>query len=96
MRFNARAAAVVATALLLTASAVSAQATATWYIGTYTNDVLVWDEASEQVVDRIAVKNFFPIGVTVSESKTRLYVEDASMQRIEIVGPVSPASAVWL
>lgn len=85
MRFNARAAAVVATALLLTASAVSAQATATWYIGTYTNDVLVWDEASEQVVDRIAVKNFFPIGVTVSESKTRLYVEDASMQRIEIV-----------
>jgi DNA-binding beta-propeller fold protein YncE len=84
MRSIVRAAA-VATALLVHTSAASAQATATWYIGTYTNDILVWDEASEQVVDRIAMKNFFPIGVTVSASKSRLYVEDASMQRFEIV-----------
>jgi DNA-binding beta-propeller fold protein YncE len=85
MRFNVRAVTIAASALLFAASAASAQATATWYIGTYTNDVLVWDEASEQLVDRIAMKNFFPIGVTVNESKTRLYVEDASMQRIEVV-----------
>ena len=75
------------TALLaaLSTSDVAAQATATWYIGTYTNDILVWDEASERVVDRIKMRNFIPTGVTVGESGERLYVREASGQIIEIV-----------
>jgi hypothetical protein len=72
----------------LTAAAVSplaAQETARWYIGTYSYDILVWDEASEQVVDRIEMKHFIPSGITVSESRDRLYVREASAQVIEIV-----------
>lgn len=63
----------------------TAQATATWYIATYTNDVLVWDEASEEVVDRITMSNFIPTRVLVSEDETRLYVQEASGERIEVV-----------
>ena len=41
-------------ALFLGTSAVPATAqTATWYISTYTDEMLVWDEASEEIVDRI-------------------------------------------
>lgn len=69
----------------LDAASASAQATATWYIGTYTNDVLVWDEATEQIVDRITMENSIPRGITPNEAKTRLYVQEASAQRVEIV-----------
>lgn len=78
----------ISTALLLAAAAASplaAQESALWYIATYTNDILVWDEASEEVVDRITVENFIPTGITVNEAKDRLYVSEASGQRIEIV-----------
>lgn len=78
------ASAVLAAAVLLSAAPASAQ-TATWYIATYTNDVLVWDEASEEVVDRIAMNNFIPTRVLVSDDKTRLYVQEASGQKMEVV-----------
>lgn len=65
-------------------SGASAQ-TATWYIATYANEILVWDEASERVVDRITMQDFLPTDILVNERKTRLYVEEASGQRIEIV-----------
>ena len=45
-------AAVAALLLVAGGAPVSAQ-TATWYIATYTHDVLVWDEATEEIVDRI-------------------------------------------
>lgn len=70
---------------VLATGTLDAQATARWYIGTYTHDLLVWDEASERVVDRIQMRNFIPTGITVSESKDRLYVRDASAQIIEII-----------
>jgi DNA-binding beta-propeller fold protein YncE len=63
----------------------AAQETARWYIGTYSNDLLVWDEASEQIVDRIGMNNFIPSGITVSESQNRLYVREARAETIEIV-----------
>lgn len=78
---------VTATLALLTSappSSASAQ-TATWYIATYTHDLLVWDEASEEVVDRITMKNYIPTGVYLSEDKTKLYVQEASGERVEIV-----------
>lgn len=74
------------TALVATSSAdVSGQETARWYIGTYSNDLLVWDEASERIVDRVEMGQFIPTDITVSESKDRLYVLEASSQIIEIV-----------
>jgi hypothetical protein len=65
--------------------AASPQATATWYIGTYTNDILVWDEASERIVERIQVTHAIPSDMTLNESRDRLYVRDASAQYIEVV-----------
>lgn len=59
--------------------------TATWYIATYTNDLLVWNEATEEVVDRITMNNFIPTGIQVSEDRSRLYVAEASGQRLEVV-----------
>lgn len=78
--------AVAASALLLSLPAedVAAQ-TATWYLASYTHDVLVWDEASEELVDRITMRNFIPAQVTLNESETRLYVQDASLENIEVV-----------
>ena len=64
--------------------AASAQ-TATWYIATYTNDLLVWDEASEEIVDRITMEHFIPTRVVASEDRTRLYVQDATSEHIEVV-----------
>jgi hypothetical protein len=64
---------------------VTAQATATWYIPTYTHDILVWDEASEQIVDRIGVANWIPNEMLLNEARDRLYVQDATAQHIEIV-----------
>lgn len=77
----------VALTLLLAAagSDLSAQETARWYIGTYSHDLLVWDEASESIVDRIEMSHFIPADIVVSESKDRLYVREASGQVIEVV-----------
>lgn len=72
-------------AIAMTAIVVAAQATARWYIGTYSNELLVWDEASEQIVDRIQMRNPIPRNITVAESKQRLYVSEATAQIIEVV-----------
>jgi len=81
----ARAAAVVSILWMLDGGVLAAQATAHWYIGTYSNELLVWDEASEQVVDRIQMRNPIPRNITVAESRNRLYVSEATAQTIEIV-----------
>ena len=75
-----------AVALILGIAPVAASGqTATWYISTYTNDMLVWDEASEEVVDRIEMKHQIPNRIVMNDAKTRLYVLEASGQNIEIV-----------
>ena len=85
MRTIIRSAAALALLTAIGGGALTAQATARWYIGTYSHDLLVWDEATEQIVDRIEMRNFVPRGVTVNESKDWLYVAEASGQIIEIV-----------
>jgi len=62
-----------------------APGSATWYIGTYADYVLVWDETTEQVVDTIRTRNPIPVEVNLNEKKTRLYVLDASLEKIEIL-----------
>lgn len=78
---------VAALALVLAGAtgSIAAQATATWYIATYSNDILIWDEVSEEVIGRIETRNFIPTRIQVNEAKTRLYVREASGQRMEIV-----------
>jgi DNA-binding beta-propeller fold protein YncE len=63
----------------------SSDANAHWYIATYTNDVLVFDEASEEVVDRIQLQNRIPISLTLSDDGERLYAMDSFFERIEVV-----------
>ncbi len=83
-RLNPRVSAALAAGLCLTAVPAGAQ-TATWYIGTYSQDILVWDEATEEVVDRIRIRNLVPNRMQASADRTRLYVGEASGERIEIV-----------
>ena len=72
-------------ATILSAAPGASAQTATWYISTYTDQMLVWDEASEQVIDRITMNRIIPNDVTLNEAKTRLYVEDASWEYVQIV-----------
>jgi DNA-binding beta-propeller fold protein YncE len=84
MRSKLFAAGLAATAACLCAGHASAQS-ATWYISTYTDEMLVWDEGSEQVIDRIKMNRIIPDNVQLNEAKTRLYVGDASAEHIQIV-----------
>ena len=63
-----------------------------WYMGNYSNEVIVWDEASEEVVDRIPVKRAISLRVDVSEDRSRLYVLDPFFETIEIVALPSKES----
>ncbi|HIC54201.1 MAG TPA: hypothetical protein EYO97_10250, partial [Gemmatimonadetes bacterium] len=85
MRLLVRSAVVLVLVTAADVAGLEAQANARWYIATYTNHLLVWDEASEEIVDRIEVSNFIPTGIVVNEDKDRLYVMEARAERIEIV-----------
>jgi len=56
-----------------------------WYIATYSDHILVWDEATEGVIDRIPVQNRIPIGLTLSGDGERLYVQGPHFETIEVV-----------
>lgn len=77
-------AALTALALGIMPSETTAQ-NATWYISTYTDEMLVWDEDSEAIIDRIKMNRIIPNGVQLNESKTHLYVGDASAEYIQVV-----------
>jgi hypothetical protein len=66
-----------------------AQANALWYIATYSSHMLIWEEASEEVVDRIDMRNNLPTTVVMNEKQDRLYVKEATEQRIEVVDLVT-------
>lgn len=71
-------------ALVVGADGAAAQ-TATWYIPTYTHDILVWDEESEAVVDRIEMENPIPNELVLNEARDRLYVLEATGENMEVV-----------
>lgn len=83
--------ALVDTALVVLAGAAAAAAspasaqTATWYISTYARDIAIWDEATERITGRIDMGGLLPTDIQVNEARTRLYVEEASGQRISVV-----------
>jgi len=62
-----------------------AQETATWYVPTYSQDIVVWDEASEREVGRIHMRHPIPNETTLNASRDRLYVLEASGEIMEIV-----------
>ena len=63
-----------------------------WYMGNYSNEVLVWDEASEEVVDRIPVKRAISLRLTLSDDRSRLYVLDPFFETVEIIALPSKES----
>ena len=56
-----------------------------WYWGNYGNEVIVWEEATEQIVDHIPVKRAINMGLKVSRDRSRLFVLDPSREIMEIV-----------
>ena len=80
----------VACALSGSASAQSAPdltgGTGTIYVGAYPNQILVVDEATEQVVDRITMTLDGPPGdLTLSQDGTRFYLRDRTYEHIEVI-----------
>ncbi len=60
--------------------------TATIYIGAYQNQILVLDEATEQVVDPIAMTlDGPPSSLMLSTDGTRFYMRDRTFEHIEVI-----------
>ncbi len=59
--------------------------TGTIYVSTYKGVIAVIDEATEKVVAEIPVRNGIPSGVTFSNDRSRLYVEDVSFEKVEVI-----------
>jgi hypothetical protein len=80
--------------LTLTTAAVSAQKPAPvtpsggdqqLYIGTYAGSIQIFDESSEAMTGEIKLKTGIPRSLTLSQSRTRFYVLDSTLEKIEIV-----------
>ena len=67
--------------------------TGTIYVGAYPNQILVIDEATEQVVDRITMTLDGPPGdLTLSQDGTRFYMRDRTFEHIEVIDVATRSS----
>jgi YVTN family beta-propeller protein len=57
----------------------------TIYVGSYKQVIFVIDEATEKVTREIPVSIGIPIGLTLSDDLSRLYVRDTTYEKIEII-----------
>jgi WD40 repeat protein len=55
------------------------------YIGTYTGDIRIYDEATEKLEDRIILKTGIARSLTPSQDRTRFYVLDSTYEKLEVV-----------
>ncbi len=55
------------------------------YIGTYDGTIHIIDEATEQKVGAIKLTTGIPRSLTLSQSRTRFYVLDSTLEKIEVV-----------
>jgi hypothetical protein len=55
------------------------------YIGTYSGDVRIYDEATEKLEDRIILKTGLPRSLLPSQDRTRFYVLDSTYEKLEVV-----------
>lgn len=81
------AAATAVAGLGLAASPARAQTArnALWYMGTYSDQVFVWDETTEEVVATIGTSQPITVPLAFSGDGTRLYVSDPTFEIIEVV-----------
>ena len=77
----------VPAALVLSAAAPAplTGGTGTIYLGSYSKHIVAIDEATEKAVARIPLTTGIPWSVRLSADATRLYVENADQEHIEIV-----------
>ena len=57
----------------------------TLYIGTYKGEIEIYDEATEKLVDKIALKTGIPRSITPSPDRTRFYALNSRFEEIEVV-----------
>jgi hypothetical protein len=62
------------------------------YIGTYAGTIQIFDEATETMVGDIKLKTGIPRSLTLSQSRSKFYVLDATGEKIEIVDIATRAS----
>ena len=55
------------------------------YIGTYAGSIQIFDESSEAMTGEIKLKTGIPRSLTLSQSRTKFYVLDSTLEKIEIV-----------
>jgi hypothetical protein len=55
------------------------------YIGTYAGSIQIFDEATEAMTGEIKLQTGIPRSLTLSQSRTKFYVLDATLEKIEIV-----------
>jgi len=57
----------------------------TIYVGSYKGVIFVIDEATEKITKEIPVSIGIPIGMTLSDDMSRIYLRDTSYEKIEII-----------
>jgi hypothetical protein len=62
------------------------------YIGTYSGDIQIFDEATEKMVDSIKLQTGIPRSLILSGDKKRFYVLDSTLEKVEIVDIASRKS----
>lgn len=55
------------------------------YIGTYAGSIQIFDEATEALSGEIKLKTGIPRSLTLSQSRTKFYVLDSTLEKIEII-----------
>lgn len=55
------------------------------YIGTYDGSIHIIDEATEQKIGDIKLQTGIPRSLTLSQSRTRFYVLDSTLEKVEVV-----------
>jgi hypothetical protein len=56
-----------------------------FYVGTYAGTIQIFDETTEVKIDEIKLKTGIPRSLTLSQSRTKFYVLDSTLEKIEIV-----------
>lgn len=55
------------------------------YIGTYAGSIQIFDEATETMTGEINLQTGIPRSLTLSQSRTKFYVLDSTLEKIEVV-----------
>ena len=62
------------------------------YIGTYAGTIQIFDETTEAKIADIKLQTGIPRGLTLSQSRSKFYVLDSTLEKIEIVDIPTRAS----